>query len=334
MDGRDEVDQQTAAGRPPASDPVVSVCIPLFNPQRRFLEPLFASLEAQASVLEVIVVDDASDVDPLPMVREVCGSLDPVLARNPTNRGMVGNWNETVRRSTAPLVMLVCQDDVLESGMIDRYTQEFVDDTGVTICGGAETFIDEDGNHIARVDSVTQRSRIFRHRERYELSGQELTRLCLRNGQAFGEPSAVMFRRSVFDAIGGYREKYEHAADLDFNLRAAALGTAAYVNHPLLRRRIHPDNLTWGHIASGAAARDRVRLHEEYAPTVDVVTRRRARVTLVSFTLNDTRRALRAGRWGVARVNLRTAWRFGFTSPLRYAEHLWELWTGRNRDER
>ncbi len=324
-----------AATTPPRC-PTVSICIPLFNSQPRFLEPLFASIAAQGlgDELEVVVIDDASDIDPRPGIGSLQGDLHPVLERNPSNLGMVANWNRAVARSTAELVMLVCQDDVLDDGMVERYVQEFRDDPDVVICGGAEVFIAEHGELIDREHSVTQRSRVYRHRERYELTVDELTRLCLRNGQAFGEPSAVMFRRFAFDRVGGYRSRYEHAPDLDFNLRCAALGIAAYLNHPYLRRRIHPDNLTWGHIASGASSRDRVQFHEEYVPSVDPLTRRRARVTIVSFALNDARRALAAHRWGVARLNLRTAWHYKANSPSRYLEHLWELWTKKNVDER
>lgn len=313
----------------------MSVCIPAFNPQPAFFAALLDSVAAQrVEDLEVVIVDDASEAAVAPLVRPWTESLSPVLHANRVNLGMVENWNETVRRSTGELVMLVCQDDVLSPGMIERYVEEFEVDPDVVLCSGGEVFIDASGAPIGRRAGITQRSRIYRRRERYELDRTEMVKLCLRNGQAYGEPSTVMFRRTVFDRIGGYRSSYEHAPDIDFNLRAVNHGIAVYLTEPYLHRRIHADNLTWGHIASGASSRDRLKLHEEYGPTIDPFRVRRSRVTLVSFAIHDAVRALRWRRWEVARANLRTAWRYKVNTPRYYLEHLWEILTKSNLDER
>ncbi|MGZ4964488.1 MAG: ATP-binding cassette domain-containing protein, partial [Limisphaerales bacterium] len=80
--------------------------------------------------------------------------------------------------------------------------------------------------------------------DRYVLDHAEVVRLSLRNGQGFGEPSAVMFRRSVFTAVGGYDPLFEHAADVDFNLRASQHGRSVYLRHAYLRRRWHDEGFT------------------------------------------------------------------------------------------
>lgn len=315
--------------------PTISVCIPVFEPDVAFLDELLRSIAGQTvAPHEVVVVDDASRVDIAPTLEAWADVIPLRTDANRVNLGMVANWNEVVARSTGDLVMLVCQDDVLGASMLEEYRQEFVDGPDVVLCGGAEVFVDAAGEVIGRRTAVTQRSRIYRARERYDLEAHDLVRLCLRNGQAFGEPSAVMFRRSVFDQVGGYRERYVHASDIDFNLRVAREGHAAYVNRPHLHRRIHAGNLTWGHIASGATSRDRVQLHLDYVDELDGVGRERARVTLVSFAVRDLIRAARAHRWEVVRQNVEVVWRFKRNRPRRYIEHLWEIWTRSNLDER
>src|SRR5205814_5089086 len=116
---------------------------------------------------------------------------------------------------------------------------------------------------------------------------------------AFGEPSAVMFRRAAFDAVGGYDTQFEHAADVDFNLRVARVGKAVYVAAPLLRRRLHVASLTRSHVASGASSRDRVRLYRRHADDAGLsqVELGRVRVALVSHAGYDAARALRWGRY-------------------------------------
>jgi glycosyltransferase involved in cell wall biosynthesis len=319
----------------------VSLCVPLYRPEPRYLERLVDSFVAQQyPELEIVMVDDASpglDSAALEaMLAPLRARLPIVLFRNPRNLGMVGNWNRAVNAGHGELTMLVSQDDELGAGMLAAYTAEFVADPGVVLVSGAEEFIDEDSRPSPRRLSVGHRHNVFVHHDRYVLDHADLVRLSLRNGQGFGEPSAVMFRRSAFAAVGGYDPVFEHAADVDFNLRASALGRSVYLRHPYLRRRWHAGGLTRANVGSGALARDRVRLYERHRNTEGLTDRDRAEVrsALASHSAYDALRAARAGQWKVARLalgNLRTGWR----APLPvHAAHVTEILRHRNRDER
>lgn len=286
------------------------------------------------------MVDDASpDLDPATLESTIAPLRERVpitVSRNEHNLGMVGNWNRAVAAGHGELTMLVSQDDELGEGMLAAYSAEFAADPTVVLVSGAEEFIDEQSRPLPRKLSVGHRHNVFVHQDRYVLDHAELVRLSLRNGQGFGEPSAVMFRRSVFEAIGGYDPLFEHAADVDFNLRASALGRSVYLRHPYLRRRWHEGGLTRTNMVSGALARDRVRLYERHRDTAGLTDRDRAaaRSALASRSAYDALRAARAREWKVARLalgNLRTGWR----APLPvHAAHLKEILTHRNRDER
>ena len=145
-----------------------------------------------------------------------------------------------------------------------------------------------------------------------------------------------MFRRAVFDAVGGYDALFEHAADVDFNLRASALGRSVYLRHPYLRRRWHAGGLTRSNLGSGAVARDRLRLYERYRQTVGLTDTDRAdaRAALASHSVYDAVRAVRARQWPVARIALENL-RVGARAPLRvHAAHITEIVRHQNRDER
>jgi GT2 family glycosyltransferase len=249
---------------------------------------------------------------------------------------MVGNWNTAVAAGSGELSMCVSQDDELGPGMLAAFTAEFVADPGVVLVSGAEQFIDEAGRPLDRRLNIGHRQHVFVRDARYLLEHDELVRLSLRNGNAYGETSAVMFRRSVFAAVSGYDPAFEHAADVDFNLRASALGRSVYLRHPYLRRRWHAGGLTRTNLATGAVARDRLRLYERYRETEGLTERDRAeaRSAIASHSVYDAVRAARARQWGVARLalgNLRT----GMRAPLRvHAAHLAEIARHHNRDER
>jgi GT2 family glycosyltransferase len=145
-----------------------------------------------------------------------------------------------------------------------------------------------------------------------------------------------MFRRSVFDSIGGYDPSFEHAADVDFNLRASALGRSVYLRHPYLRRRWHTGGTTRTNLSSGAVARDRLRLYERYrdTPGLTELDRAEARSALASHSVYDAVRAARARQWPVARIALANL-RAGARAPLRvHASHLAEILRHHNNDER
>ena len=320
----------------------VSLCVPLYRPDPRHLERLVDSFATQAYPdVEVVIVDDATPgLDSDAMLAPLRDRLPAdrfrfTWARNDRNLGMVGNWNRAVGASSGALVMCVSQDDELGAGMLAAYTAEFAHPS-VVLVSGAERFIDDAGRPLTRKLNVGHRHNVFVHHARYELDHVELVRLSLRNGQALGEPSAVMFRRSVFDAIGGYDPLFEHAADVDFNLRASEHGRSVYLRRPYLQRRWHAGGLTRANFRSGAVARDRLRLYERFGETAGLTDRDRAdvRSALASHSLYDAVRAARTRDWAVARVALHNL-RFGLRAPLRaHATHVGEILTHHNRDER
>jgi glycosyltransferase involved in cell wall biosynthesis len=326
--------------------PRVSVCVPLFRPDPHYLARLVESVASQEYPdLEVVMVDDASpgldaaafDALLIPLRDQLArAGCAFVAARNERNLGMVGNWNAAVAAGTGELTMCVSQDDELGSGMLTAYVAEFVADRGVVLVSGAEQFIDEASRPLDRRLNVGHRHHVFVRDARYVLDHEELVRLSLRNGNAFGETSAVMFRRSVFAAVGGYDPLFEHAADVDFNLRASALGRAVYLRAPYLRRRWHAGGLTRANLASGAVARDRLRLYERYRGTDGLTEhdRAEARSALASHSVYDAARAARVRQWSVARLALDNL-RAGARAPLRvHAGHVAEIVRRRNRDER
>jgi GT2 family glycosyltransferase len=319
----------------------VSLCVPLYRPDPRYLARLVDSFVAQQCPgIEVVMVDDASpgldsnDLDA--MLAPLRERIPIAFSRNAHNLGMVGNWNRAVAAGHGELTMLVSQDDELGAGMLAAYTAEFVADPGVVLVSGSEEFIDEDSRPSPHKTTVGHRHNVFVHRDRYVLEHAEMVRLSLRSGQGFGEPSAVMFRRSAFTAVGGYDPLFEHAADVDFNLRASALGRSVYLRHPYLRRRWHEGGFTRTNFASGAMARDRLRLYERYCDTEGLTDhdRAEARSALASRSIYDVLRAARSRQWnvaGVALTNLRRGWR----APVRvHAAHVKEIATRRNRDAR
>ncbi len=318
--------------------PSISVCIPVYNIPPVYLAETVASvlaLRGECGRLEVIVNDDISSVD----YSEVLASFPSDVVqyfRNEENLGMVGNWNRSIRRSRGALVMVLGHDDLLVEGMFHTYGATFAADPAVVLCSCHKVFIDEEGREVTLKRQVNDRRNIFMDAERYELSHREVARLCLLNGNAIGEPSCVMYRREAFDRIGGYDDRFEHAADVDFNIRIAGTGKTVFHNRVFCKRRIHGTNLTFSNLAAGRVSRDRVRLFERHALANGFSKQDIAHFEAYLFAKSgyDCLRNARAGEWEAVRFACKTAFRFLRLRPIVYAAYLAEIFSGKNRSAR
>jgi glycosyltransferase involved in cell wall biosynthesis len=315
----------------------ISVCIPVYNVDPVFLKATLDSVLAQEGpfACEVILCDDGSQVEYQPLFNSYPpGTL--IYLRNETNLGMVGNWNHAIRQASGTLAMILGHDDLLAPGMFAAYVQVFQTHPDVVLCGGGRQFIDAAGRVITPWRAVNDRANIYRYRDCYLMDQTEVIQLCLRNGNAIGEPSAVLFRREVFLKTGGYDPQFRHAADLDLILRMAAHGNVAYLRQPYLQRRLHAENLTRYNLASGQVSRDRVQLFERFARQVPLSRRDRARsrAYLVLAALYDLLRSWRSSQPDTARFARKTLLRYLRLTPLVYLQSGYELLFRRNLDVR
>lgn len=287
----------------PGARPRVSVAVPLYKPSVRYLTDAFASLRAQTlPPIEVVVSDDS--VPPRDgLVRRLAGDLPVTYCANPRRLGMVPNWNAAVRRTTGTHVVLLHQDDMLEPTALERMASVFATRPELAICGVGEIRIDEHGHEICRSSRPNHRERLFISRGVHELTYEELTYLMLRNGQIFGEPSALMYSRAAFEAVGGFDDTYRQSVDIDLALRLCELGGAVYLNERLVRRRVHREQATQANIVNGYNLLDRRTLYRRHAAgrpfAPEDVDRMRANLAVRAAF--DGVRALRFGRWPVAR---------------------------------
>lgn len=291
---------------------VLSVVVPIHDVAPGHLSAALDSVLAQEvdAVLEVLVVDDASSID-YSAVKAAFASRGVRFFRQPTNEGMVATWNAAVRRSTGTLVLLLGQDDLLMPGMLRAYVAAFERDPGIALCACGRQFIDEHGNQVQPLRFVNDRRHIFSREDTYWLQHCDAVRLCLRNGNVIGEPSAVMYRRSVFDRIRGYDPAFRHAADLDFNLRAAQHGSILYFGHEFIARRLRRDSLTRKNLSACHVTYERMAIFERHVATCkfDPNAIDGFRAYLAAAALFDLARGIMSANFRVIHAALNTGMR-------------------------
>lgn len=197
----------------------LSIIVPCFN-SRAFLRETVASLVRQTlDALEIVFIDDGSTDDTRAL-------LEALIAQHPEramtliaqpNAGVAAARNRAIAAARGAYILPVDADDLIAPTMAEA-------------CA-------------AVLDAQPATSIVFCDREDFgELRGVypagqfELARLKYFNQIAY----CSMFRRAVWEAVGGYRANVDGFDDWDFWIAAAARGFRGHhIAAPLLRHRRH-----------------------------------------------------------------------------------------------
>ena len=203
--------------------PRVSVIVPVYN-RRDAIRPTLDSVSAQTYAdCEVVVVDDGSTDDVLAMLRADYPNVRTI--RLERNSGVSVARNRGVAAAHGELIAFLDSDDLwspdkltLQVEDFDRHPEAVLSFTDITFGVTGTSF-------VYSVTQPFQPERVFEQ--------------LLEGGPIL--PSAVMVRKSHFDATGGFDPDVTPAEDRDLWLRLAPLGPFRFLPLPLVRRVVYPD---------------------------------------------------------------------------------------------
>ncbi|HET7506803.1 MAG TPA: glycosyltransferase family 2 protein, partial [Solirubrobacterales bacterium] len=213
----------------------VAVVIPSWN-SAGLLPDCLGSLADQGVELETMVVDNGSTDGTLEYLRDQGVRHVPL----PRNLGFAAAVNRGVRETTAPAVLVLNADAVLEPGAVARLLDALEADPGL---GGVQPRILQLEQGGARdVDSARLYSAgqaLTADGRGFELgAGEAPSDRYLRPRELFGVcGAACLLRRQLLEELGGYDERYfSFYEDVDLNVRGRIAGRRfAYV----------PDAVAW-----------------------------------------------------------------------------------------
>jgi len=229
-----------------------SVMIPAYNAER-YLGETLASVLAQdpgPERMQIEVVDDASAVDPTPLVRELCGDRVTVF-RHAENRGHVAAFNACIERARGELVHLLHADDAVRPGFYERLGGALDEhpEAGAAFCRYVS--MDEDGNWIgiARLEQGTA-----------GLLDCWLEKIA--TGQRL-QPPCIVVRRAVYEAVGGFDSRIRsYGEDWEMWTRIAAAHPVWYEPEPLALYRVGRASLSGAALRSGDNVRQLLQVTE------------------------------------------------------------------------
>lgn len=204
----------------------VSAVTVYYNRGDQVEESIRSLLDQTHEDLEIIAVDDGSTDDTLERLQSFRDKRLRVISHS--NRGFTASIIEAVKISTGEAIAVHGSGDISFPDRIRRQAELLASrpDVGVVGC------------LVENVNLVTGRKAVY---GKLIDSEPALDQLLRGNVFTHGE---VMFRRSVYDAAGGYRPLFKFSQDYDLWLRMAPLTRFALVREVLYRRFTLPDGVS------------------------------------------------------------------------------------------
>jgi glycosyltransferase involved in cell wall biosynthesis len=226
--------------------PRVSCIIAVYNGEAYVHEAIDSLLAQDYPHVEIIVVNDGSTDG----TADILGRYgDRVRAFSQDNAGVSAARNRGVAMSTGQLLCFLDADDRLDTRKLTMQVAAF----------GAETQLDLCDCHTSYFWSPELSLETCERDFRYALA-------YWRNPLP-GHISTWLFRRELWDRVGGFSTRLRYAEDVDWFSRARDLSVRRLTLAGVLtHRRLHPDNVTARCGAEqGASLAETLRAHLERA---------------------------------------------------------------------
>ena len=218
------------------NNPTVSVILPTYNRGWCLKEAIDSALAQEFADYELIVVDDGS-TDETRAILESYGRA--IIVRRQSNKGVSAARNRGIAGSRGQLVAFLDSDDLWLPQKLNRQVEFFKINPDALICQTEETWV----RNGVRVNPRK------RHQKHSGMIFEPSLDLCLVS------PSAVMIRKSLFDAVGVFDEHLPACEDYDLWLRVSCRYPVYLIDEPLIiKRGGHEDQL------SKAAGLDKYRI--------------------------------------------------------------------------
>ncbi|MFX0543396.1 glycosyltransferase family 2 protein [Roseovarius sp. S4756] len=210
----------------------IDIVIPTYNRSGQLRLAIESALAQTMGGFNLYVLDNCSTDD----TEEACAefkSRGVTYIRNPSNLGMVGNWNRALMLGDAPYLLILHDDDELTPEFLATTVPMIARAEGAAFLHSAATIINRDGKRqFHRTLDLPS-----------EMSGNEFFTRFL-NGKMSVICPTVIYNRKVIPSSYRFQEELPFTADLFFFIGASGFGSVLYSDKPYFRYRVHEASTT------------------------------------------------------------------------------------------
>ena len=214
--------------------PLISVVLPVHNGLPFLDQSISSILEQTFTDFELVILDDASTDGSDEVLRKWQARDDRIrLHRSVRKLGLVGSSNLVVSKASAAVIARMDADDVSHRDRLRRQWHVLETHSDVVAVG-------------TLCDGIDATGRVVRPRDRWRI---------VRASRYVPFPhGSSMFRRTAFELLRGYDERFSAGEDQDLFYRMRSLGRVVTLPDVLYHYRYHSSNATLVTGAKGVSA--------------------------------------------------------------------------------
>lgn len=209
--------------------PLISVCIPVFNGGNFIREAVDSILNQTEKNFELLVVDNCSKDQTFNIVAEYKDPRIRVFV-NERNLGAVPNFNRCIELAKGDLIVLLPHDDVLLPTALEVFSKALVSDSEVGIAYSSYYIIDERGKKL-HFSSGDAKDKVMTGKEAFAILAGSNPIQC------------TMVRREIYALLGSLDKNLRLVFDWEMWCRIALADyKVAYFKTPQNCYRVHSSN--------------------------------------------------------------------------------------------
>jgi glycosyltransferase involved in cell wall biosynthesis len=217
---------------------VIDVVIPNYRYGRFLRQCVTSVLNQQHQEIRILIIDNASDDESVDVARALVAEDPRVsLVVHERNLGPHASFNEGIDWANSPYVMILCSDDYLAPGALQRALEVMEENKNVSFALGQEAYwyVDQPLPDLECTASQLQ----------WQLIGGRrfIEGLCSDPNQSLA-CGTLLVRTSKQKLAGHYRASLPYADDWEMTMRLAAIGDVARTEAIQGIKRQHGGNLT------------------------------------------------------------------------------------------
>lgn len=205
---------------------LVSICVPCYNGAKYLEQCLDSILSQTLSSFEVVVVDDNSTDNTRDIVERYVQKDQRIkLYKNSANLGLVGNWNRCLELANAEWIKFVFQDDYIRPDCVEKMVDSCLDNQFlIAVCKRSFVFENVTEDIKSLYESVLMSTDDIGLFKQSKWKADEFCSLVVDNitDNFIGEPTSVLFHRSVVTNYGKFCPDLIQFCDLEYWVRIAS----------------------------------------------------------------------------------------------------------------
>jgi len=216
----------------PNSPLAISVVMPAHNSARFIREAIQSVLAQTFRDFEFLIIDDGSTDDTLKIMREFAAADSRIRVITHPNKGMGQALNDAIAQARGEWIARIDADDLMTRDRLEKQLAYIEKHPDLAVAGSWIQYIDKTGRVLARKLAPLHKP-------------EQIAKLDKQNKLIPLTHPSVLIRKSVFEAVGGYRPQFWPAEDLDLWSRILEhnRGGILVQKDLLTRYRIHADSI-------------------------------------------------------------------------------------------